>query len=165
MTPRRWWLAALAVAGVAWIVGGEWVSIHQGVRENHLIDALGGLAFLAGGIIALDRRPGNTIGPLMIAFGLVGYFGNWGNLNVPVLPLLGVSIGQWAGAPILAQIALSYPTGRLRTTFDRVVVGLIYAAAISVIVVILLVFDPRSAGCPACAWEPARSRADPRSSR
>ena len=155
MTPRRWWLAALAVAGVAWILGGEWMSIHHGVRENHLIDALGGLAFLAGGIIALDRRPGNTIGPLMIAFGLIGYLGNWGNLNVPVLPLLGVSIGQWAGAPILAQIALSYPTGRLRTAFDRVVVGLIYAAAISVIVVILLVFDPRSAGCPACAWEPA----------
>jgi signal transduction histidine kinase len=74
---------------------------------------------------------------------------------VPVLPLLGVSIGQWAGAPILAQIALSYPTGRLRTTFDRVVVGLIYAGAISICVVILLVFDPRSAGCPACAWEPA----------
>ncbi len=91
----------------------------------------------------------------MIAFGLVWYFGNWGNLNVPVLPLLGVSIGQWAGAPILAQIALSYPTGRLRTTFDRVVVGLIYAGAISICVVILLVFDPRSAGCPACAWEPA----------
>jgi signal transduction histidine kinase len=155
MTRRRWWLLALAVVCVAWVLGGEWVSIHRGVPENHFIDALGGLAFLAGGLITLDRRPGNAIGPLMIAFGLVGYFGNWGNLNVPVLPLLGVSIGQWAGAPILAQIALSYPTGRLRTTFDRVVVGLIYAGAISICVVILLVFDPRSAGCPACAWEPA----------
>ena len=131
------------------------MSIHHGVPENHFIDALGGLAFLAGGIVALDRRPGNAIGPLMIAFGIVWYFGNWGNLDVPVLPLLGASVGQWAGAPILAQIALSYPTGRLRTTFDRVVVGLIYAVAISISVVILLVFDPRSAGCTACAWEPA----------
>jgi signal transduction histidine kinase len=155
VTRRRWWLLALGVVCVAWVLGGEWVSIHRGVPENHFIDALGGLAFLAGGLIALDRRPGNAIGPLMIAFGMVGYFGNWGNLNVPVLPLLGVSIGQWAGAPILAQIALSYPTGRLRTAFDRVVVGLIYAGAIGICVVILLVFDPRSAGCPACAWEPA----------
>jgi len=155
VTRRRWWLLALGVVCVAWVLGGEWVSIHRGVPENHFIDALGGLAFLAGGLIALDRRPGNAIGPLMIAFGMVGYFGNWGNLNLPVLPLLGVSIGQWAGAPILAQIALSYPTGRLRTTFDRVVVGLIYAGAIGICVVILLVFDPRSAGCPACAWEPA----------
>jgi hypothetical protein len=74
---------------------------------------------------------------------------------VPVLPLLGVGVGQWAGAPILAQIALSYPTGRLRTTFDRVVIGLIWAGAAVLNVVILLVFDPRSSGCTGCAWEPA----------
>ena len=58
MTRRRWWLLALAVVCLAWALGGEWVSIHHGVPENHFIDALGGLAFLAGGIIALDRRPG-----------------------------------------------------------------------------------------------------------
>jgi len=131
------------------------VSIHHGVPENHFIDALSGLAFLAGGIIALDRRPGNAIGPLMIAYVFVSYLGNWGNLEVPVLPLLGVGVGQWAAPPILAQIALSYPTGRLRTTFDRVVIGLIWAGAAVLNVVILLVFGLRSSGCTACAWEPA----------
>ena len=60
------------------------------------------------------------------------------------------AIGQWAAAPILAQIALSYPDGRLRTTFDRVVVGLVYAGAIAINVIIVLVFSPRSAGC--AAW-------------
>jgi signal transduction histidine kinase len=153
MTRRRWWLAALAVLCTVWVLGGEWVSIHHHVGENHLLDALGGLAYLAGGIIVLDRRPGNLIGPLMIAYGMVGYFGNWGNADVPVLPLLGVSIGQYAGIPILAQILLSYPTGRLHTTFDRLVTGLIYANAIAVNLVILLVFNPRAGGC-ACAWEP-----------
>jgi signal transduction histidine kinase len=155
MNRRRWWLLALAVVCAGWAVGGEWVSIHHGVPENHFLDLLGGLAFLAGGIIILDHRPGNAIGPLMIAYGIIWYLGNWGNLDVPVLPLLGVSIGQWAGAPILAQIALSYPTGRLRTTFERVVIGLIYAGAICINVVILLVFAPRSSGCSTCAWEPA----------
>jgi signal transduction histidine kinase len=154
MTWRRWGLLALAVVGAAWILAAEWVSINHGVRENHLIDALGGLAFLAGGIIALDRRPGNAIGPLMVAFAFVSYLGNYGNLNVPLLPVLGVIGGYW-GAPILAQIALSYPTGQLRTRFDRVVVGIIYASAAAVSIVILLVFDPRSTGCPQCAWEPA----------
>ncbi len=155
MTRRRWGLLALTVAGVGWILGAEWVSIHHGVPENHFIDAMTGLAFLTCGIIALDRRPGNAIGSLMIAFAFVSYFGNWGNIDVPVLPLLGASVGQWAATPILAQIALSYPSGRLRTTADRVVIGLVYGWAISICVVILLVYDPRSEGCPACAWEPA----------
>jgi signal transduction histidine kinase len=155
MTRRRWWLVALAVICAGWVLGGEWVSIHHHVPENHLIDALGGLAYLAGGIVVLDRRPGNLIGPLMIVYGMVGYFGNWGNADVPVMPLLGASIGQWAGAPILVQIVLSYPSGRLRTTFDRAVTGLIYAAAIGINLIIVGVFDPRSAGCAACAWEPA----------
>ncbi len=155
MTRRRWWLLALAVVCLCWALGGEWVSIHHGAGENHFLDLLGGLAFLAGGIIILDRRPGNAIGPLMIAYGIIWYLGNWGNLNVPVLTLLGVSLGQWAGTPILAQIALSYPTGRLRTRFERVVVGLVYAGAVCINVVILLVFDPRSSGCSGCAWKPA----------
>ena len=153
MTRRRWGLAALAVAGTGWILGAEWVSIHHGVPENHLIDAVTGLAFLAGGIVALDRRPGNTIGPLMIAFALVSYLGNWGNIQAPVLPLLGV-IGGQLGAPILAQIALSYPTGRLRTAFDRAVIGVIWAASAAVTIALLLVFNPRAGGCARCAWEP-----------
>jgi hypothetical protein len=147
MTRRRWWLLALAVGCLSWALGGEWVSIHHGVSENHFLDLLGGLAFLGCGIITLDRRPRNVIGPLMIAYGINWYFGNWGNLNVPVLTLLGVSIGQWAGLPILAHIALSYPAGRLRTMFDRAVIAVLYAAAIIINLVILLVFDPRSSGC------------------
>ncbi len=41
MTRRRWGLAALGIVLLAWIIGGEWVSIHQHVPENHFIDALG----------------------------------------------------------------------------------------------------------------------------
>ena len=54
----RWTATVL----VALLVGGEWVSIHQHIPENHLIDALGGLSFLVAGLVALDRRPGNAIG-------------------------------------------------------------------------------------------------------
>ena len=35
------------------------------------------------------------------------------------------------------------------------VTGVIYAGAIGINIIILLVFDPRAAGCAACAWEPA----------
>jgi signal transduction histidine kinase len=154
MTRRRWGLAALGVAVAAWIIGGEWVSIRQHVPENHLIDALGGLSFLAAGLVALDRRPHNRIGWLMIAYAVVSYLGNWGNLQAAVVPMIGL-IGQQLGGPILAQMVLSYPTGRLRTGFERLVIGTIWAFAIGVGVVIALAFDPRADGCTRCAWEPA----------
>lgn len=154
MTRRRWGLLALGVAVAGWIIGGEWVSIHRHVPENHLIDALGGLSFLVAGLVALDRRPGNRIGWLMIAYAVVSYLGNWGNLQVAVVPMVGL-IGQQLGGPILAQMVLSYPTGRLRTRFERLVIGTIWAFAIGVGVVIALAFDPRADGCTRCAWEPA----------
>jgi signal transduction histidine kinase len=154
MTRRRWGLAALGLALVCWIIGGEWVSIHQHVPENHFIDALGGLSFLVAGLVALDRRPGNAIGKLMIAYVIVSYCGNWSNLQIAALPAVGSMGSQLSGA-ILAQMLLSYPTGRLRTRFERLVIGMIYAVAIGVGLVILLAFDPRAAGCARCAWEPA----------
>ncbi|HEV2241674.1 MAG TPA: sensor histidine kinase, partial [Streptosporangiaceae bacterium] len=82
-------------------------------------------------------------------------FGNWGNLQVPVVPAVGASIGQQLGSPFLAHIALSYPTGRLRTRFERAVIGIIYATAGLTSLVILLTLDPRADGCARCAWEPA----------
>ena len=48
---RRRWLALLCAAALFWIIGGEWVSIHAGVPENHFIDALGGLSFAVAGVI------------------------------------------------------------------------------------------------------------------
>jgi signal transduction histidine kinase len=154
MTRRRWGLLTLGVAVAGWIIGGEWVSIRQHVPENHLIDALGGLSFLVAGLVALDRRPRNRMGRLMIAYAVVSYFGNWGNLQVAVVPMIGL-IGQQLGGPILAQMVLCYPSGRLRTRFERLTVGTIWAAAISVGVVVALAFDPRADGCTRCAWEPA----------
>jgi signal transduction histidine kinase len=154
MTRRQWGLLALGVAVAGWIIGGEWVSIRQHVPENHLIDALGGLSFLVAGVVALDRRPHNRIGWLMIAYAVVSYFGNWGNLQAAVVPMIGL-IGQQLGGPILAQMVLSYPTGRLRTRFERFTIGTIWAFVTGVGVVIALAFDPRADGCARCAWEPA----------
>jgi hypothetical protein len=150
--------AALGLALVCWIIGGEWVSIHEHVPENHFIDALGGLSFLVAGLVALDRRPGNAIGKLMIAYVIVSYCGNWSNLQITALPAIGSMGSQLSGA-ILAQMALSYPTGRLRTRFERLVIGMIYAVAIGVGLVILLAFDPGPAAAPGAPGNPPRSPA------
>jgi len=158
MTRRRWALVLLGVALAGWVIGGEWVSIHLVLQEDHFLDALVGLSFLGGGIAALDRRPGNVIGPLMIGFVMIDYFGNWGNLPVPLLPTLGLVSG-WLYRPLLAHIALAYPDGRLRTAFERVVLSAFYAASLGTSVLFALSWAPRSFGCPYpngwCPWTPA----------
>ena len=151
MTPRRWMLVALGAAALVWALGGEWVSISHGIQESHLLDAMVGLSFFGAGIVALDRRPRNLIGPLMVAFAAAWFLGNWSNL-VPVFPTLAFVAGQFQ-APLLVHIALAYPTGRLRTRFDRVVLGTFYAAATAVGVGGVLTFPRRPPGC-GCPWTP-----------
>jgi signal transduction histidine kinase/CheY-like chemotaxis protein len=153
MTPRRWALVALAGAALVWALGGEWVSISHGVRESHLLDVTVGLSFFAAGIVALDRRPGNVIGPLMIAYAATWFLGNWSNLPIPVFPTL-VFVAGLFGAPLLAHIALAYPSGRLRTRFDRVVLGTLYAEAAAVGIAGMLTFPRRSPGSSRCPWTP-----------
>ncbi len=152
MTRRRWMLVALGGASLVWALGGEWVSISHGVNESHLLDVTVGLSFFGAGIVALDRRPGNVIGLLMVAFAASWFVGNWGNF-VPVFPTLGFVAGLF-GAPLLVHIALTYPSGRLRTSFDRVVLGTFYAVAAAVGLVGMLTFPRREPGCIRCPWTP-----------
>jgi signal transduction histidine kinase len=152
MTLRRWMLVALGGVALVWVLGGEWVSISRGVQESHLLDAMVGLSFFGAGIVALDRRPGNVIGSLMVAFAAAAFLANWANL-VPVFPTLGFVAGLF-GAPLLVHIALAYPSGRLRTSFDRVVLGTFYAVAAAVGLVSMLTFPRREPGCTRCPWTP-----------
>jgi signal transduction histidine kinase len=153
VTPRRWALVALGGAALVWALGGEWVSISHGVKESHLLDVTVGLSFFAAGIVALDRRPGNVIGPLMVAYAVIWFLGNWGNLPIPVFPTL-IFVAGLFGAPLIVHIALAYPSGHLRTWFDRVVLGAMYAEAVAVGVVGLLTFPRRDPGCGRCPWRP-----------
>ncbi|HEY5986215.1 MAG TPA: hypothetical protein VIV12_07560, partial [Streptosporangiaceae bacterium] len=152
MTPRRWALVALGGAALGWALGGEWVSSSRGVPESHLLDVTVGLSFFAAGMVALDRRPGNLLGPLMVAFAATWFLGNWGN-RIPVFPTLGL-VGGLLGAPLLVHSTLAYPSGRLRTRLDRVVLAAMYAQAAAVGLVGLLTFPRRGPGCGRCPWTP-----------
>ena len=153
LTKRRCRLALLFAAALCWTIGGEWVSIHAGVRQNHFIDALGGLSFAVAGLIAANRKPGNALAPLMFSYVFISYLGNWGNLRIPGLPVIGL-MGDQLTAAVLAHIALAYPSGRLQTNGQRWVVGVIYATGAAASLTLLLTFDPRASGCP-CVGEPA----------
>jgi len=146
MTRRRVWVIVLGLGALVWALGGEWMSIHHGVTENHLLDGLAGLSFFGAGIIALDRRPGNPIGPLMLATATVWFFGNWGNVGWPVVVSLGF-VGGELGTPFLVNIFLVYPSGHLRSGFDRVLLWIVYGMTIATSLVIVLTWDPSAFGC------------------
>jgi signal transduction histidine kinase len=140
------------VLAVAWVLGAEWESIRAGVQENHLLDALVGGTFIAAGLIAIDRRPGNVIGPLMLTFGVCEYFGNWSHAGLPLFPTLFV-INDLASAALLAHIALAYPTGHLRSRFDRAVLILTYVSLLGTTLVAVLTMPLPEPGCD-CPWTP-----------
>jgi signal transduction histidine kinase len=152
VTRRRWLLVTGAVIGLAWVIGAEWVSIHAGIQENHFLDALVGLSFIGAGLVAIDRRPGNIIGPLMVAFGAIQYVGNWSNLGLPVFPTLWV-ISQTIPAAFIAHIALAYPDGRVRRRFDRFVLWTIYVSLVATAALAVLTYPRRIPGCD-CPWTP-----------
>jgi signal transduction histidine kinase len=154
MTRRRWGLVVLAVAAIGYALGGEWQSIRGGVPENHLLDAAVGLSFFGAGIVALDRKPGNRIGLLMVGFAATWFLGNWSNWSAPVLPTLGV-VGAALGTPFIAHIALSYPSGRVRSRFERIVLTTIYIVSCGTSLVVALTWDPRAFGCGDCPYAPA----------
>ncbi len=70
-----------------------------------------------------------------------------------MFPTLGF-VGGLFGAPLLVHIALTYPSGRLRSRFDRVVLGTFYAEAAAVGLVGVLTFPRREPGCTRCPWTP-----------
>jgi signal transduction histidine kinase len=153
VTTRRWGLIVLAAAALYWAFGAEWVSIHQGVVENHFLDAMPGVSFLVAGVIAMDRRPGNRVGALMLAASVSYFSANWMNLRWGwLIPLL--SVGASFGPALFAHLVLSYPSGRLATTFERVTVAAAYLTFVGSAVGSALTFDPVEAGCYTCPQIP-----------
>jgi signal transduction histidine kinase len=153
MTTRRWVLVGVGVLALAWVLGAEWASIHAGVQENHFLDALVGGTFIGAGLVAIDRRRGNVIGPLMVTFGAVSYAANWTTLGrIPVLPVIALVNGM-ASAALLAHVALAYPTGHVRAGFDRAVLWATYATLLGTTAIAVLAYPRPRPGCD-CPWVP-----------
>jgi signal transduction histidine kinase len=154
MTARRLGLSLLAVAAGVWALGGEWVTISHGIPENHLLDAMVGISFFGAGIVLIDRRPGNLIGPLMVAAAACWFTGNWSNLDSWPTAIAG-AVGSILLTPLLAHVFLAYPRGHVRPGFDRFVLWSVYAVTITIGLVYRLTFDPRAFGCDQCYWTPS----------
>ena len=144
-------LAAL-IAGAAAAMAYYFLVARPPGFNAYLIFYLGtpaiALAFLAAGIAAWLRWPSSRLGLL---FSIVGYL-----TLLPALDYLddsaGFTIGN-AALPLagaaLAHLGLAWPTGRLRSRFERGVVVAEYATAVGFSVLGMLFWDPAFSGCDA----------------
>jgi signal transduction histidine kinase len=119
----------------------------------------GGAALLAAGwalllvaVVFWARRPGNAVGPLLVAAGGGWFLAEWDNPGAGSGPVFTTGLVVFAACPPLVGWAmLAYPSGRLAAWADRLAV----AAALTVGLVALgllpaLFFDPPAQGCAQC---------------
>ena len=140
------------IAGAAAATACYFLVARPPGNASYLVFYLGtpavGVAFLAAGLAAWLRWPGSRLGLL---FSLVGYF-----TLLPALDYLdnsaGFTIGNAAvslAGAALAHLGLAWPTGRLRSRFERGVVVAEYASAAGLSLLGMLFWDPAFSGCDA----------------
>ncbi len=122
-----------------------------------------GLATLSVGAIYLSRRSGLLLGLLLTLTGAAWFIVEWDNPAVASPVAFTAGLLLYAACPALVlHVVLAYPTGRLRSNLDRLVVVAGYLITMIMIGLIpTLYFDPVLQGCATCPDNVAAVWSDP----
>jgi signal transduction histidine kinase len=107
-----------------------------------------GVSFVSAGLLASARRPERWTGALMIGAGFALFAERLVQANHSVPFTLGlVSLG--IPAAVLVHLVLVFPEGRLRSNWERLIVGVAYLNGV-VVQLVMLMFMPVEVvgGCP-----------------
>jgi signal transduction histidine kinase len=85
--------------------------------------------YVTAGVIAWWRRPGSRLGPLMVAGGLASAFSGWQLAESSGAYTFGAAF-DIVPAALFLHVCLAFPDGRLRSRFERVLVGFAYFSAV-----------------------------------
>ena len=125
-------LAGLAVAAV--VTGAAFVALvlgsgHESSRGvTAALGLLVGWSFIGTGLFAWWRRPANRTGALMTATGFAWFAGGLSAADDDLLYTTGIALD--ALFPVLAgHLLLAFPSGRLETRAERVLIGIGYFAS------------------------------------
>jgi signal transduction histidine kinase len=145
--------ALLALGGVLFGLYGYHLlrdDLHSPVA-NAVASIAVAWAFLAAGIVAWARRPASRMGLLMVvvAFWLLVRKLQYSHESVQFT--LGFLFGELGFTAAFAHAVLAYPTGRLRTLFERVFIAAGYVIVIAFSFAQLLFLDPAQK----CVWSTA----------
>ena len=95
------------------------------------------LPFILAGLVAWRRRPDSAFGPLMIVTGFAIQLTILEWTEQPLLNTIG-QLCDLLAAALLLHVFLAYPSGRLGSQIERVVVVTGYVAAVGLQLVILM---------------------------
>jgi signal transduction histidine kinase len=142
--------AALVVGGVAFGLYGYHLlrhDLHSSV-PNAVASVCVAWTFLAAGLVAWARRPDSRVGPLMtlVAFWLLvrklQYSHDSGEFT------FGFLFGELGITVAFAHAVLAYPSGRLRTRFERRFIAVSYIVVLGFSAALLIVWDTSRS----CIW-------------
>jgi signal transduction histidine kinase len=113
-------LAAVAVAGGASAL--ILIEAHSAFSDLELaVSLVAGWSFIGSGLVAWARRPENRTGPLLVLVGLTFFLGLLDAADSHALHTLGAWVRPIHLA-LFAYVLLAFPTGRLESWLERVVV-------------------------------------------
>jgi signal transduction histidine kinase len=144
-----------AIAAAAALVGAALVPL---VATNDVLpdrglwialDLVIGWSFAGVGLYAWYRRPDNRVGMLMVATAFAWYIAMLEKTEVPLFFTLGFLLSNLFVA-VAIQLLLGFPSGRLESAFDRVLVATSYATVTLGFLPLMLVLDFNSLGCADC---------------
>jgi signal transduction histidine kinase len=111
-----------------------------------------GWALLAGGLAFWGRRPGNTVGPILVAASGAWFVAEWDNPGVGSAVAFTIGLVLYAAcAPLVAWAMLAYPSGRLASWGERVVIGVALVGTVLMQGLLPALFvDWAAGGCAEC---------------
>ena len=140
---------AIFAAGMASVVGTALVPVLSPFGPVPVavwtLNVAAGLSLVAIGFVLSFKRRDNNIGPLLGIAGILFFAFALSWFASPflwTLSTLGVGLYQ----AFVAHVVIAFPDGRLRSRFDRAVVGVIYVWAFATNFALLALFDARDYG-------------------
>jgi signal transduction histidine kinase len=147
----RGWIA-VAVAGVVVTVADVLVSVfwpYPISATQAVLHVAVAAAWIGAGLVAWARHPDLRIGPLMAAVGFAWELQEpWWTGAVP--ETLGYLL-QGLSIAVALHAILAFPSGRLQSRLERILVGAGYATVLVGNLASALVADPAREGCSRCA--------------
>ena len=134
-------LFLLVPAAIAAGAGATWLAAHAGAdrptEPGPWLTALVGASLIGCGLASWRARPDNRLGPIMVLTGFVWFAGLLSEATSSPLYTVGVAV-EYVFVAGFIYIVLSFPSGELRGTIDRALVGVAFACALGLQVAAML---------------------------